>query len=81
MKSAVRLSSPLLRVPDRMQHSQEGPHNGSNPYGLPREPGEAVHLCMHDLYNRMTTEAMMALFLNYLLADRVRPHVLRCQLR
>ncbi len=57
-----------------MQHPQEGQHTGLNPYGLPMEPSETVHLCNHDLYNRMTTEAMMALFLTYLLTDKVRPH-------
>ena len=57
----------------RMQHSQEGPQIGLNPYGLPLEPSETGHLCPHELYNRMTTDAMMALFLNYLLTDRGAP--------
>ncbi|BDA41234.1 probable ubiquitin carboxyl-terminal hydrolase FAF-X [Coccomyxa sp. Obi] len=67
LTSLVHLLSALIR---RMQHSHEGPQNGLNPYGFPMEPSETVHLCPHDLFNRMTTEAMMALFLTYLLTDR-----------
>lgn len=56
----------------RMQHPQEVSQHGHNPYGLPMEPSATVQPVFPEVFNRMTTEAMMNFFLTYLLHDKVR---------
>ncbi|EIE24996.1 hypothetical protein COCSUDRAFT_46553 [Coccomyxa subellipsoidea C-169] len=66
LQSLVALLGSLIR---RMQHPSEGPANGENRYNVAVEAGEARRAGPADLLYRLTSEAMMDLFLTFSLLN------------